>query len=217
MLQTVVVPPQFEPIFAEAEARVSAFFAQMERDPARGTIKIAGERYILMRGESLFTSLRENMAEQFGADITESFLYDLAKTVGRSDAQRFAEKLDLKDPIHKLSAGPVHFSHSGWALVDILPESVPSPDINYFLVYNHPNTFESEISLRRQEKSSKPVCVFSAGYSAGWCSYSFDLDLDAREIMCLARGDSHCRFVMAPQDQLDKRIAGYLLGLRDKP
>jgi len=50
---------------------------------------------------------------------------------------------EVKDPIERLSAGPVHFVFSGWAFVDILPESRPSPDQEYFLVYDHPFSFES--------------------------------------------------------------------------
>lgn len=213
MLKTVKVPPQFENIFANAEKIVGDFFSKIEMKPSRGVIHIAGDRYILMRGESIFSTLRDSMVDQFGEAVTDSFLYDLAKTIGKSDAKKFAEKLGLKDPIAKLSAGPVHFSHTGWAFVDILPESAPSADDNYLLVYNHPNTFESELYINQGKKSDKPVCLFSAGYSAGWCSYSFDLDLDAKEIMCIAKGDRDCRFVMAPSAKLDKRAADYIKGM----
>ena len=41
--------------------------------------------------------------------------------------------MKLKDPISKLSAGPIHFAYTGWAFVDILPESKASPDDNFYL------------------------------------------------------------------------------------
>lgn len=210
MVKTVRVPKQFEPIFTEAERKVGAFFAGMERDPSQGIINIAGDRYILVRGESIFSVLREKMTADFGEEVAESFLYDLAKTVGRGDAKRFSEKLNLSDPIQKLSAGPVHFSHTGWAFVDILPESRPSPDQDYLLVYDHPNTFESAGYSAIGAKSPKPVCLFSAGYSAGWCSHSFGLELDAQEVRCIARGDPQCRFVMAPSRRLEEQVKKYL-------
>ncbi len=214
MTTTVKVPPQFEAIFDQAEKRVGQYFSGMERDPSRGVISIAGDRYILVRGESIFITLREKMTSDFGAAVAEAFLYDLAKTVGRGDARRFAEKMGLSDPIHKLSAGPVHFSHTGWAFVDILPESNPVPDDGYFLVYDHPNTFESASYTEGGMKSEQPVCLFSAGYSAGWCSYSFGLELDAREIECIAKGDARCRFVMAPTKRLEGRVKEYLADKR---
>jgi predicted hydrocarbon binding protein len=209
MIKTVKVPAEMENIFAEAEQRVGEFFARMERDPTRGIITIDGDRYILMRGEAIFLTLRDRMTADFGAAVAEAFLYNLAKTIGRGDAERFAQKMDLKDPLHRLSAGPVHFSHTGWAFVEILPESHPSADEDYFLVYNHPNTFESASYAKTLEKSRQPVCLFSAGYSAGWCSFSFGLELEAREVRCVACGDAHCRFVMAPARRLAERIAEY--------
>ncbi len=210
MARTVKVPPQFEAVFEQAERTVGSFFDTMERDPSRGVINVGGERYILMRGESIFRSLRDKMASEFGADVAASFLYDLAKTVGRGDAERFASKLGLTDPIRRLAAGPVHFSHTGWAFVDILPESKPTPDDGYLLVYDHPNTFESATYLLDKRPSGEPVCLFSAGYSAGWCSFSFGLDLDAREVSCIACGDARCRFVMAPAKRLQSQAERYL-------
>jgi predicted hydrocarbon binding protein len=209
MVDTVRVPEQFEPIFAQAEDHVAEYFRDMERDPTQGTIHIGGDRYILIRGEAIFGTLRSRMNEQFGREVTEVFLYDLAKTIGRSDAERFADKMNLEDPIQKLSAGPVHFSHSGWAFVDILPESAPAPNEDYFLVYNHPNTFESEQVLKSGQQSDKPVCVFSAGYSAGWCSFSFGIDLDAEELTCTAAGDRDCCFVMAPPSRIRQKAEEY--------
>jgi hypothetical protein len=212
MARTVKVPPQFEAAFDRAEQDVSAFFATMERDPARGVINVGGERYILMRGESIFRTLRDKMVAEFGRGVAAAFLYDLAKTVGRSDARRFADKLGLQDPIHRLSAGPVHFSHTGWAFVEILAESNPVPTDEYLLVYDHPNTFESASYVSDGTKSDGPACLFSAGYSAGWCSFSFGLELDAREISCIARGDAHCRFVMAPPRRLPSQVKRFLAG-----
>jgi predicted hydrocarbon binding protein len=206
MTRTVHVPEQFEPIFADAEKIVGGFFAKMKMDPTKGTIEIDNDRYILIRGESIFVTLRKKMVSEFGPEVADAFLYDLAKTIGHSDAETFAKKLKLTDPIKRLSAGPVHFSHSGWAFVDILPESQPTPDENYLLVYHHPNTFESAQQEYKKKKSDHPVCIFSAGYSAGWCSYSFGIDVDAQEINCVACGDAHCTFVMAPPAKLAMRV-----------
>ncbi|MBN1594857.1 4-vinyl reductase, partial [candidate division FCPU426 bacterium] len=83
------------------------------------------------------------------------------------------------------------------------------PDENYFLQYQHPNTFESEIYQAKKRKADKPVCFFSAGYSAGWCSEAYGIEVHARETKCTACGDDRCEFIMAPFEKLD----GYLKGL----
>ena len=48
------------------------------------------------------------------------------------------------------------------------------------------------------------ACLFSAGYSAGWCSEAFQLEVHGREIRCVAKGDAQCEFVMAPMHKLDE-------------
>jgi hypothetical protein len=75
-------------------------------------------------------------------------------------------------------------------------------DETYFLHYHHPNTFESEVLRDRNKTTDQCACLFSAGYSAGWCSEAFQVEVHAREIRCLAKGDDTCEFVMAPADRL---------------
>jgi signal transduction histidine kinase len=50
----------------------------------------------------------------------------------------------------------------------------------------------------------------NAGYSAGWCEESFGFPLIASEILCRARGDDCCRFVMAPPDRLVSVVEQYV-------
>jgi len=114
------------------------------------------------------------------------------------------------DPVDKLSAGPIHFSYSGWAFVKILPESVPTPNDDCYLIYDHPFSFESDAWMRRGKQSDFPVCAMNAGYSSGWCEESFGLPLVAVEVECLAAGGEHCRFIMAPPSRLETHVDRYV-------
>lgn len=118
--------------------------------------------------------------------------------------------MKLKDPIEKLSAGPIHFSHSGWAFVDIFPESRPSADENFYLIYDHPYSFESDSWIKAKKKVDFPVCVMNSGYSSGWCEESFGVKLVATEILCKAKGDDQCRFIMGHPSKVDGFIKDYL-------
>ena len=196
---------------------VSSFFSKRELNPATGKIEIFDSRYILLRGAAFSVEFFALVRRMFGEDNTKeadlfstSLLYDLAHVVGKSDAANFHAKIGLTDPIAKLSAGPVHFSHSGWAFVNIFPESSPSPDDDYFLVYSHPYSFECDAWQNSDEKANFPVCVMNAGYSSGWCEESFGLPLEAKEIACQALGDDECLFIMAPPHRLEEQINQYL-------
>jgi two-component system cell cycle sensor histidine kinase/response regulator CckA len=217
MLKTVKVPPQFEPAFQKAQDYVAKFFSDKQEDPANGTIEVFGERYVLVRAASMSVDFFETIAklyahegQQEADNIARQLLFDIAHAIGKQDARNFHQKMHLQDPIEKLAVGPVHFAHTGWAFVDIFPESSPTPDEDYYLVYDHPYSFESAAWLAAGKSSEFPVCIMNAGYSSGWCEESFGLDLVATEILCQAKGDPACRFIMAPPSRIEGHIAAYL-------
>jgi PAS domain S-box-containing protein len=219
MLTAVKVPKQFEPIFLKAQEYVSKYFKEKLEEPSKGTIEIFGQRYIMIRAASMSVdffetvkNLYKDKGDEEALNVARSLLFDIAHAIGKEDARNFHKKMKLKDPVEKLSAGPVHFSHSGWAFVDIFPESKPTPDQNYFLIYDHPFSFESDAWIKSGKKSDFPVCVMNAGYSSGWCEESFGITLVASEIMCRAKGDEACRFIMAPPSKIEEHIKEYIKG-----
>ena len=210
MPTTARVPTPFIPLFDAAESYVRSHFESFRREPERGTIHVGGERYVLVRAASLTTGFLEVMRDVIGEEEALKFWYRMAHVIGRDDAAAFCKARGLTDGPSRLSTGPIHFAFSGWARVEIDDRSAPASDDTYYLEYTHPNTFEAETWLSRGERAKAPVCVFSAGYSAGWCSESFGLEVHAREVRCVAAGAPECRFVMAPWDKLDGHAAAVL-------
>jgi hypothetical protein len=203
MLTSAKVPARFAPPFEAAEFHVKKRFADLRMHPEQGTIHVGGERYVLMRAESLYVAWYDAMAQTFGPDTAREFVYATGREIGRSDCAAFSERLQVTDGVERLASGPVHFSHAGWAFVEIFDDSAPATDDSFFLHYTHPNTFESEVLRQRGLEREGCACHFSAGYSAGWCSSAFGLEVQAREIHCLARGDARCEFITAPANKLD--------------
>jgi len=214
---TVTVPDDFKPIFDSAQKTVKEYFRELNFSPSQGTIEINDERYVLVRASALsyefFKSITDLYADQGEEDAFrtgQNFLFDIAHVLGIEDAKQFHKKMNLVEPIEKLSAGPVHFAYSGWAYVEILPESRPVADENYFIKYNHPKSFEADSWIRNNHKSKHAVCIMNAAYSSGWCEESFGMPLTAVEITCRAKGDEHCTFIMAPpnkiKDYLDQEL-----------
>lgn len=210
------MPEPFAPLFRRAQDYVERYFRSKSFRPEQGTISISGERYILLRAASmsveffdLVTSFYEDKGPDEARSVASNLLFDIAHAIGKADARAFHRKMGVTDPIEKLSAGPVHFSYTGWAFVDISPESRTGPGGDYFLVYDHPYSFESDTWIRSQRRSAYPVCVMNAGYSSGWCAESFGVPLVAVEIECLASGGKRCRFVMAPPSRIEEHVARY--------
>ena len=100
------------------------------------------------------------------------------------------------------------FRSRGLAFVDISPESNPSPNEDYYLLFDIPTPSSRTLGSQPQEQR-RPVCVMNAGYSSGWCENSFGLSLVAVEILCRAKGDESCRFIMAPPERIEAHITRY--------
>src|SRR5688572_11041023 len=178
----VSVPPPFKSLFDHAQQTVSEYFRHLKMEPTKGTIEINDQRYVLVRASALsndfletIKSLYADRGEKEAMSIGKNFLFDVAHVIGMNDAKNFHIKMNLTEPISRLSAGPIHFAYSGWAYVDILPESNPTPDENFYLFYNHPYSFEADSWIRAGKRSHTPICIMNAGYSSGWCEESFGI------------------------------------------
>jgi signal transduction histidine kinase/CheY-like chemotaxis protein/predicted hydrocarbon binding protein len=213
---TVSVPKNVKGLFDKAQKTVGEYFRDLKMDPRRGTIEINDQRYVLVRASALshdflstMSKLYADRGEKEAMSIGKNFLFDISHLIGMNDAKNFHAKMNLREPIEKLSAGPVHFAYSGWAYVEILPESNPSPDDNFYLLYNHPFSFEADSWIRSGKRSQAPVCIMNAGYSSGWCEESYGFPLTAVEVTCKAKGDKECTFIMSPPGKVQHHLAQF--------
>lgn len=205
MPKYVKCPEAFAPLFETAENTIAPFFEDFTRNPEEGSITIASERYVIYRGESMAIAMKSQLTSVLGPGAGV-VIYQIGKATGAADAKYYFEKTGVTDPGVRLAMGPVSFALGGYANVTILPESAPTPNDDFMLVYDHPNSYEAEAHIKAEISSDVPVDFLNAGYSAGWCSQAFGLKLEAKEISCKAMGHAQCRFVMAPGRRLRDRV-----------
>lgn len=207
MPKSVTVPETIEEAFAAAQGYVERRFANFVRRPEEGVIRVDGERFVLVRCESLYLGLFDGLASRMGDDGAFEFIYAMAHSIGRSDCEELTARRGAQSDLERIACGPPFFAFNGWAAVELLPDTTITPDDECFLHYRHPNTFESEVLAKRADIEVKaPACLFSAGYSAGWVSYALRKSMHARELQCVACGAENCEFVMAPEDQLERHV-----------
>ncbi|MCD6296819.1 MAG: PAS domain S-box protein, partial [Deltaproteobacteria bacterium] len=208
------VPDNLVSIFSSAHNSVRSYFENRIENPTKATIEISGERYLLVRAASmskelfdLVTSMYMDRGEKEAREIAFGFMFDLAHSLGKADAKAFHAKMGITDPNEKLSVGPIHFAYSGWAFVKILPESKPTTNEDFYLIYDHPFSFEAHSWKKQGKKTKFPVCIMNAGYSSGWCEESYGIPLVSVEIECQAKGDKRCRFIMASPSKIEQYLA----------
>ncbi len=205
MPKYVNCPEPFSPLFEIAEQIIEPIFSNIANTPENGTITVDSERYVMYRAESMAIAIKEQLTSVIGPSAGV-VIYQIGKATGAADAKFYFEKANIQDPAQRLAMGPVSFAFGGYANVTILPDSIPAPNEDFLLVYDHPNSYEAEAHIKRGITTTSPVDFLNAGYSAGWCSEAFGLKLEAKEISCMAAGAPQCRFVMAPPSKLHQRI-----------
>lgn len=214
-LDFVDVPPEMEQLFREAQRVVQRHFSRQWRDPFKAEHAVGEHRYLQIRADAMtvqfFRVVRDLYQDDDEAErIARSLLFDLAHALGIADARAFNADQPQAPSLAQLAMGPVHFAFTGWARVRVLPDSNPVAGPGFTLIFDHVNSFEAEAWHAAHEPTPQPVCVMNAGYSSGWAEAAFGQHLLATEILCRARGDACCRFVMAPPDRLKERVEDYL-------
>ncbi|MBL6991452.1 MAG: response regulator [Bacteriovoracaceae bacterium] len=213
---SVIVPWQFQAIFDRAEKSVQEYFSKIDALPSKGNININDERYLLLRAPSMSVDFFESMlaiysdlGEEASWKVAQELLFDISHIIGFNDAANFHKKMKVDDPITKLSTGPIHLAYTGWAKVEILPESKPVPNEDYFLKFNNPYSFEADSWIRANKVPKLPICIMNSGYATGWCEKSFGVSLTTVELECRALGHKNCSFIMASRSTIDKHLEKY--------
>lgn len=210
---TIIVPDLFSTLFGEIEEKIEGHFTDLNHDPVSGEITVHGQRYVLFRSGSMSHEFMDFIKERY-SDRTEkeaerignNFLYDNSKVIGKKDALALHKSLNLKEPIEKLAAGPIYFAFTGWANVEISPDSNPIPGDEFMLKFQHHNSFEAQSWIKAGKKSKIPVCTMNCGYSAGWAEESYNAAMTTVEVTCEAQGADACTFIMAPPHKIEQYI-----------
>jgi PAS domain S-box-containing protein len=210
----VKAPKEFMPLIKSTTERIQYLHSDPKRLLNKGMITIDNDRYVMMRAESISYDFIKTV-EQFyksknkldAFQLSSSLLYDLSNVLGKEDAKQIKSKLNFETPLELLTAGPINFAFTGWATVEFLPGCNPVPTQDFFLKYIHHNSFEAQAWLTKNQSSEHPVCVWNAGYAAGWCAESMGIELVAVELECEAMGHDNCLFIMAPPDKIEHYIA----------
>ncbi|MGH3915293.1 MAG: hypothetical protein ACRDTC_18080 [Pseudonocardiaceae bacterium] len=105
MLNTVKVPENLIPLFTRAQEFVGQYFDQERREPSRGTIEIAGQRYILVRTASMsveffdqISYLYQDKGDLAARAVARSLLFDIGHSTGAADARDLHTRMTPRGP-----------------------------------------------------------------------------------------------------------------------
>ncbi|KAL6058568.1 Neurofibromin 1 [Balamuthia mandrillaris] len=218
----ISAPEKMAPLVRSTEQKVEAYFSKLSCNTNTGMIRVGEEkeRYLALRAEALSVDFFKTVLQTLGERNQEeamnfagNLLYDLAHALGRADVRRF-RKMSLYDAQEYYLAGPIHFSNCGWAFVDMGESEPPNAaqtkeEMAHF--FTHPFSFEADVWVRAGKCGPRnPGCIMNSGYASGWCSEVVGVDLISVELMCKARGDDRCHFLLAHSSTIQRRVNDFI-------
>src|SRR5690606_3740603 len=75
--ETVIVPDELAPKFADVERQIKTYFSDLHFDPVSGEITVFGQRYVLLRSDSISNEFVDFVKEKY-ADIPEENALSIA-------------------------------------------------------------------------------------------------------------------------------------------
>ena len=184
--------------------RVKDFSSKLVVIAGEGIADLWGVPQVLMDLRSLVEACRA-LANRFGKAASEIMLYTLGYELGARGCRVLADRYDVEDPVDKLLMGPFIMQWVGLAgYVGFLKSNLVQAD-DFYLLWEAKSNY-AEHFLASYGLSEQPTCFILAGYSAGWTSEAFGVPLATREVFCLAKGDTACRFLTAHSKKLFELI-----------
>ncbi len=163
-----------------------SFLDSIKWNSEEGQILVVGTPMAFISGDS-FARIQKEAEEITGEDAPIMF-YEAGKHTGLKWAKQFKEKFGL-DRMAIVKMLEKFFAEVGWGkfFAEVKGEGAILRVENSFIAKNY-------------GQSSVPVCHFIRGNSAGIWSGLYEKEMDSEEIKCMAKGDSHCEFVIEPVD-----------------
>lgn len=163
----------------------NSILSELEYRPEGGGLYFKGVRYLLIRPEAL-ASIQHSLEDEGRQVISSKVLFAAGFTGGQLSGLKYKEAMDLSD------REAVEFmcrmgGEIGWGrfrLVGLEPDKMR-------LVVEVDN---SPFATSMEGPAEGGVCHLSRGVLAGLVSGLFGVEVQSNEKMCMAKGDSFCRF-----------------------
>lgn len=124
-------------------------------------------------------------------DFNENKTYELAKKSSREEMERMAAKLGVKGPVLVQNMTKIYeaFGLGKLEIKDFDPKKGRA-------IINITDSPVATDYLRKNKPAKRETCNFIAGMLAGTASCIFGKNMEAREVKCIAKGDTVCQFII---------------------
>ena len=156
----------------------------------------------IFTSSSAFGILRQQLARNIGIERIKGFLFQFGWETGVHDAK---EALQMNLTLESLiKRGPIQHINNGHIRGMIKHDCSVELDenqtiISYYSTGTWIDSYEAEEHIKQIGLSQRPVCHTLIGYTSGFISTVIGERVLAKEVTCVGKGDSECRWVLRTQ------------------
>ena len=175
--------------------------------PQEGQISLQGTRFVLINSSALGI-LRRDLIKTLGFERAKGFLTRFGWTCGQEDAKLIKKNFSLKKEDISTAGAIFHtlVGHTHVSPLEVKDDNVEE----WFMEGIWTNSYEAEQHLNYFAHADSPVCWTLVGYAGGFRSAFQEQRVIYKELECVGRGDSRCRFIGKPIADWGKEIASEL-------
>jgi len=169
--------------------------------------EVVGDRKIVTSA-SVFGILRQQLAKNIGIKRIKGFLFHYGWEMGAKIASEVVQTESSLENLIK--HGPILHIQNGH-IRGIKHECSYELDEqhrihSFFSSGTWIDSYEAEEHIKHLGVSNDPVCHTLSGFASGFMTTIFGEPLLSREISCVGKGDSECRWVMKPKKEWEKEL-----------
>lgn len=177
-----------------------------------GTLDNVDQDRKIITSSIAFGILREGLIKNIGMERMKGFLIRYGYQLGLNDANKAMENMESLENL--LGQGPVHHSMNGQiqgtdftGYVELeLDQTIKS----VFGEGNWVGSYEALEHINRFGISDSPVCHTLVGYASGYMSTVCNHTVIAKEVSCVGKGDSECRWIVKSLTDWNDEVQGEL-------
>ena len=164
-------------------------------DHDRGVLKAEDMRFLLFSSKS-YVSVQKRMESLVGFDAAGVLIYEANREAGRLSGEviRRGVKIDQKNSGRMILSGLDFMGLTGWGLWEL------GKFDNVEAVF----TVKDSPIAEGYGQSDRAVCHTIRGLIAGFAEYFTGLRRECIEVLCKAKGDDHCEFIVAAPEDITK-------------
>lgn len=144
----------------------------------------SGRQRMIIDDRNELSLFAKEIHERYGSG-GEAFLYFMGRTRGEISGKRFASEKITKEFLEEDLRS---FQAAGWGIVELVEADLDEKLIRVRI-------YDLYESVAFAGRSDRPRCHFVRGYLEGLFSEFLGVELESKEVKCVAMGDPYCEFI----------------------